>query len=96
MKKIIFVLAVAALLSSATFYSTGCLKEKVYEIVLFDETSHDLHHVETSANNSQPVAVNYGEEIDKILKDAGWSRDQIKSAKVVAAYYGTTAKIQGY
>jgi len=79
------------LLSSATFYSTGCLKEKVYEIVLFDETMADIEHFETSANNSQPVVVNYGDEIDKILKDAGWSRDKVKSAKVVAAFYGATA-----
>ena len=91
MKRIFFVLAVAALLSSAVFQTTGCLKEKVYEIVLFDETSTDIHHQETSVNNSQPVIVNYGDQIDKILKDAGWSRDKVKSAKVVAAYYGATA-----
>lgn len=91
MKKIIFVLAVAALLCSATFYSTGCLKEKVYEIVLFDETSHDIQHRETSANNSDPVVINYGTEVDRILNEAGWSRDKIKSAKLVAVYYGVTA-----
>lgn len=90
MKRIIFVLAVVALLSSAVFQTTGCLKEKVYEIVLFDETSTDFEHRETSTSNTDPVVVNYGEEISRILDDAGWSRDKIVSASVVAAYYGVT------
>jgi hypothetical protein len=87
MKKMITVIAVAAFLCSAVI---GCLDEKVFEIVLFGETSHDIHHVETSATYTDPDTVDYADEIDKILSDAGWNKSDIKSAKIVSAFYGVT------
>lgn len=87
MRKIITVIAVAAFLCAVVI---GCLEEKVFEIVLYGETSHDVHHVEKSATWTTPVEVDYADEIDKILKDANWNKSDIKSVKVTSAFYGVT------
>jgi DNA-binding MltR family transcriptional regulator len=87
MRKIITVIAVAAFLCAVVI---GCLDEKVFEIVLFGETTHEIHHEETSASATDPDTVDYADEIDKILKDANWRKSDIKSVKVVSAFYGVT------
>lgn len=96
MKKhlLIFGVFVVALMVSG---DTCLLDEKVLDIVIKEESCAIFHTLETTDNFSTPATVNYGEEIDKILMDNGYTRDDILSAKVqggaksVQEVAGTTA-----
>jgi hypothetical protein len=69
----------------------GCLEDKVTELVLTDETFMDFEESHTSASWTTPFTLdNYGSQLDSALVDAGYSRSNILSAQLVAAFYGVT------
>lgn len=84
----------AALLVVGTVFlrGDGCImKNKVVEIVVKSETSADFQAVGVSEVFSKEEIVVLDAEIDDALKNAGYSRDDIKKAVVMAGHYGTTA-----
>lgn len=91
MKDKIKIAASMALVCLLALAVTGCLEEKVVEIVVTDETSAEWPQDEDAINFTETAVINYGDEVDQILKDNGYSRSEIKEARVIAAYYGVTA-----
>ncbi len=91
MKAKVILIAVAFVLCMMVC-QTGCiLKEKVIEIVLTNETCVDFEEFsEYAVWAGQPVSVDFAEEIEDVLEDAGVSRSEIKHAVVVSASYGVT------
>jgi hypothetical protein len=65
------------------------MKKKVFEIVVKSETSADFQARGSSGAFQDVADVNLDEDIDEALTDAGYSRDDIKKAVVMAGYYGT-------
>jgi hypothetical protein len=81
----------AALLVLGTVFlrGDGCImKEKVFEIVLFSETSAEFPQNETSATFANPAVVDFDQDLDDALAEAGYSRGDIISAEVQAGHYG--------
>lgn len=90
MKKhlLIFGVFVIALLVSG---ESCLLEEKVIEIVIQEESSAVFATYETIDNFTTPATINYGDEIDQILSDNGYTRDDIESAVVQSAAKGVVS-----
>lgn len=73
----------------------GCLEDKVIQIVLTDETFADFHELEDSANRTDPVTVDYGQEIRDVLEKNGFRAEDIVDASLISAFYGVRQRIQG-
>jgi hypothetical protein len=85
-------LAVLLLIGTVFLRGDGCImKDKVIEIVVTSESSIQFVEDEDNATFADPALVNFDADIDDALAEAGYSRDDIKSAKVVAAHYGVVA-----
>jgi hypothetical protein len=81
----------AALLIVGTVFlrGDGCImKDKVIEIIVKSETSTDFEARGQSEVFEDTGTVVLDVEVDKALKDAGYSRDDIKRAFVVTGHYG--------
>ena len=70
--------------------ANGCLEKHVIEIVLTNETCAPFPEDHDNENFVTPDTVDYGEEIEKILKDNEVSRSDIAYAFLVSASYGVT------
>jgi len=82
--------ATLLIVSTVFLRGDGCImKKKVFEIVVKSETSADFEARGSSGSFQDFADVNLDQDIDKALKDAGYSRDDIKKAVVMAGYYGT-------
>jgi hypothetical protein len=87
---------VALILSLTALLGTGCLEEKVLEIVLTAETSADFSQNETSSSWTEPAVVDMGAEIRDILEDNGYSTDDLTGAHMTSASYGVTSFSQDH
>jgi hypothetical protein len=91
MKNLTRVLPIA-LLAFVIAAGSGCiLDEKVIQIVLSNEVFADFSENHTGASWTNTEVLDYAGEIDKILKDNGYSRDDIDEAKIVSAFAGVTS-----
>ncbi len=70
--------------------ANGCLEEHVIEIVLKDETCASFPENHDNENFVTPDTVDYGKEIEKILRDNEISRSDIAYAFLVSASYSVT------
>jgi hypothetical protein len=84
--KSILIAFVAAL--TLAFSVTGCLEEKVLEVVAKGETSAEFEEDHPTANWNTPETIDLADEVRKILEDNGYSLDDIHDAKLVGAFYG--------
>ena len=84
---------VLALVLCLTTLGSGCiLQDVVANIILTNEACAPYHQSETSASWNTPyVLQNYGDQLDQALADAGYTRDDIVSASLMAGHYGVTA-----
>jgi hypothetical protein len=78
------------------FSVTGCLKDKVLEVVAKGETFADFKENHTSATWNTPEVIDLAAEVRKILEDNGYSLSDIKDAKLVGAAYGVTSFAQAH
>jgi hypothetical protein len=84
----------AALLIVGTVFlrGDGCImKNKVFEIVVFAETTAEFENQSTSQSFINSISLFLDEEVDDALQDAGYSRDDILTAKVQGGHYGAVA-----
>jgi len=72
------------------FSVTGCLEDKVLEVVVKGETYADFKENHTSASWTNPVVIDFAAEVRQILEDNGYSLSDIKDARLVGASYGVT------
>jgi hypothetical protein len=70
---------------------TGCLEDKVLEIVLTGETSAVIHENETGLDEADEVVVDMATEIQNILDDNDYSVSDIDSAFVTSVHYGVNS-----
>ncbi len=75
---------------------SGCLEDKVLEIVLTGETYADFSQNETTENWTEPAVIDMAQEIRDILEDNGYSQDDLKDAHVTSASYGVTSFNQSH
>jgi len=78
------------------FSVTGCLKDKVLEVVVKGETHADFKENHTSATWATPAVIDLAAEVRQILVDNGYSLSDIKAAKLVGAAYGVTSFAQDH
>ena len=69
---------------------SGCLEEKVLEIVLTGETFADFSQNETTAQWTEPAILDMAQEIRDILDDNGYTEEDLLDAHVTSASYGVT------
>ena len=91
MKKLLIAFVAALTLA---FSVTGCLEDKVLEVVATGETFADFEEFHTSATWNNPDTIDVADEIRKILKDNGYNLSDVKDAKLVGAAYGVTSFTQ--
>jgi hypothetical protein len=89
-KRYISVVALALLLCTVSVSNNCIMETKVIEIVITDSTCELLDEYHESANYVTPAILNYADEIDQILEDNGYSREEIHSARVVSGSYIVT------
>lgn len=84
---------VLALILCLSTLGSGCiLQDIVTSIVLGNEACATFMENETSASWNDPfLLTDYGDELDQALADAGYSRDDIQSAALMAGHYGVTS-----
>jgi len=87
MKKLLIAFVAALTLA---FSVTGCLEDKVLEVVAKGETFADFEEFHTSATWNTPDTLDVADEIRKILQDNGYNLSDVKDAKLVGAAYGVT------
>ncbi|HUV37745.1 MAG TPA: hypothetical protein VMX58_12475 [Patescibacteria group bacterium] len=84
-------LAALALLLCAVGVSNNCImEEKVIEIVVTDKTCQEMEENHDSANFVTPAIIYYAAEIDAILDDNDYSREDMHSARVMSVAYIVT------
>jgi hypothetical protein len=90
MKRIVSSCALALLILAVGFSNNCILDEKVIEIVLHDRTCAELVEYHESSTFTTPAVINYAAEIDRILADNDFSREDIHSARVMGGSYIVT------
>ena len=90
MKKTIQLLSMTAFIV-CVFGLSGCLEEKVLEVVFGNTTCAEFQENHTSSNWTEPLDLNYADEISQILEDNGISRSDILSAHLVSGTYEVTS-----
>lgn len=75
---------------------SGCLEDKVLEIVVTGETSADLSQNETTSTWVEPAIIDIGQEIREILEDNGYDERDIKQARMTSMNYGVTSFSQAH
>jgi hypothetical protein len=72
--------------------ATGCMEEKVVDVVVKGETSVDFQHGPSAEESfTDEYSVNLAAALDNSLADAGYSRSDIKSALLNGGAYGVIA-----
>ena len=75
---------------------SGCLEDKVLQIVLTGETYADFTEYETGARDPQTAVVDVADAIHDILTDNGYSLSDIDDAFVTSVSYGVTSFDQSH
>jgi hypothetical protein len=81
----------AALLIVGTVFlrGDGCImKDKPVDLVAYIELCEEYQQDEGSLDWSNDEDIEFDVEVDKEIKDAGYSRDDVKDAKFVVGHYG--------
>jgi hypothetical protein len=75
---------------------SGCLEDKVLEVVLTGETYADFHEDEDGADEPETAVIEVADEIREILEDNGYSTSDIDTAFVTSVHYGVTEFSQSH
>jgi hypothetical protein len=75
---------------------SGCLEDKVLQIVLTGETYADFTENETGADNPETGVVDVADQIGDILTENGYSLSDIDDAFVTSVSYGVTSFDQSH
>lgn len=90
MKRYISLAALALLLCAVGVFNNCIMEEKVIEIVVTDKTCEEMEENHDAANFVTPAVIDYATEIDAILADNDYSREDMHSARVMSASYIVT------
>jgi hypothetical protein len=77
-------------------FSSGCLDDKVVELVATGETSADFSQNETTEQWTEPAIIDIGQEVRDILEDNGYDESDIKGAHMTSVHYGVTSFSQAH
>jgi len=88
--------AIAALTILALLAVTGCMEDKVLDLVLKSEAQSDFIIDDNEENYSETGIVFLGDEITTALEDADLDREDVKDAFLVGVDYGITEFSQAH
>lgn len=89
MRNTLRILCIGLLAAVFTAANSGCiLKEKVLQVVLSEEIHADFSEYHEGASWTNTLIVDYAQEVEDILNDAGYSRSDIDQASLRSASAG--------